>query len=91
MILASGSAGCGAEADANRVASVVLEIILDHNPAHLSVEEIIREVAVESTNVGERCDVSDAIQELARAGLVHRSGSFVFATRAAVRASELGI
>jgi predicted transcriptional regulator len=34
-------------------------------------------------------DAGESVARLARAGLVHRSGDFVWATRAAVRAREL--
>jgi hypothetical protein len=77
--------------DADRTASAVLEIVLDDYPAHFHVEEIIREVAADSTAFGDRSDVADAIRDLVRAGLLHRNGDFVFATRAAVRAAELRI
>lgn len=91
MTPAPVSSGRGMESDANRIASAVLEVVFDDHPAHLSVEEVIREVATDPANVGERCDVADAIRDLAGVGLLHRNGEFVFATRAAVRAAELGI
>jgi hypothetical protein len=77
--------------DLDRTASAVLGVVLDCDPAQMSLEEILREVASDPADAGERCDIADAIQELARAGLVHRSGPFVFASRAAVRASELSV
>jgi hypothetical protein len=91
MIAGSEACGCGIGADPDRIASAVLEVVFDSHPTHLSVEEVIREVATDPANVGERCDVADAIRDLAGVGLLHRSGEFVFATRAAVRAAELGI
>jgi hypothetical protein len=77
--------------DADTTASAVLEIVLDDHPAHFHVEEIIREVVADPTAFGDRSDVDDAVRDLARAGLLHCSGDFVFATRAAVRAAKLGI
>jgi hypothetical protein len=77
--------------DADCTASVVLEIVLDDYPAHFHVEEIIREVAGDPTAFGERNDVSNAIRDLTKIGLIHRHGDFVFATRAAVRSAELRI
>lgn len=73
------------------VASALLETLLDDYPAHFHVEELTRELAADPSAFGERSDVSDAIRELARAGLLHRNGDFVFATRAAVRSAELRI
>jgi hypothetical protein len=67
--------------DTDPTASVVLEIALDDYPAQFHVEEIIRAVAA----------VSNVIRDLVRDGLLHRSGDFVFATRAAVRSAELRI
>lgn len=49
-----------------------------------SVEEIARELQ-------SRLDAEDAVCRLAGAGLVHRLGEFVFPTRAARRADELGM
>ncbi len=83
------SPGCGLE-NADRIASVVMEVVFDHLPAHLSVEEVMRCLGVD-TALCDPIDVRDAIGDLARAGLLHRSGDFVFATRAAVRAAELGL
>jgi hypothetical protein len=82
---------CGMESDADRIASVVMEVVFEHYPAQLSIEEVIRNVAADPASLGNRTDVSDAICDLIRAGLLHRSGDFAFATRAAVRAAELGL
>lgn len=77
--------------DADVIASAVLETLLDDYPAHFHVEELIRELAADLSASSERSDVIDAIRELSRAGLLHRHGDFVFATRPAVRAAELRI
>jgi hypothetical protein len=77
------------ENDADRIASVVLGAVLDNHPAHLSMEEIIRQVADDPRSFSARDDASNAITDLVAAGLFHRNGEFVFATRAAVRAEEL--
>jgi len=79
------------ESDVDRIASTMLDVLLDYHPAHLSAEEVIREVAADPSSFSDRSETDEAIRELVRAGLLHRSGEFVFATRAAVRASELGI
>lgn len=77
--------------ETDQVASALLETVLDDYPAHLHLEELIRELAADPTAFGERSDVTDAIRDLVRAGLLHRQGDFVFATRAAVRSAELRI
>jgi len=49
-------------------------------------------VAELGLEVGDELQAIDAIEALHRAGLIHRtSDGFVFATRAAIRASELRI
>lgn len=50
--------------------------------ASLAVDEIVRER-------GNRVDALDAMDRLHSAGLIHRNGEFVFATRAAVRFSQI--
>ena len=81
----------GIESDDDRIASAVLEVVFDGYPAHMSIEEVVREVATDLTSFGDCDEVRNAIRDLVRAGLLHRSGGFVFATRAVVRAAELMI
>ena len=76
---------------ADNTASAVLETLLIDYQAHFHIEEIIREVAIYPAALGDRNDVADAIRDLGRAGLLHRQGDFVFATRAAVRGAELRV
>jgi hypothetical protein len=71
------------------MAAAVMEVVFEHHPAQLSVEEVVRYLGDPALCDGN--DVRDAIGDLARVGLLHRSSEFVFATRAAVRAAELGI
>lgn len=71
--------------------SVLLEILLEHHPAQLSLDEVVREVVRDPNDAGERDEALNAVRDLVRAGLVHRSGQFVFAARAAVRSQELRI
>jgi len=62
----------------------VLTIMLCGRSWPWSVEELEREIH-------NRGEAVDAVARLAGAGLVHRLGEFVFPTRAARRADELGI
>jgi predicted DNA-binding transcriptional regulator len=65
------------------IESAVLELLVGEGARHWSVEEIAREI-------GSELKVLDAVAGLYRAGLAHQtSDGFVFATRAAIRASEL--
>jgi Fe2+ or Zn2+ uptake regulation protein len=69
--------------------SALLEILLEYHPGQLSLDEIVRELARDPESAAERDDVINAVTALSRAGLVHRSGGFAFASRAAVRLQEL--
>jgi len=75
----------------DRLASTVFGVVLDSYPALMSVEEVVQEVARDPARFGDRDEVGNAIRDLAREGLLHRTGGFVFATRAAVRTRELCI
>jgi hypothetical protein len=61
----------------------VLNLLIDSDHQRpRSVEEIIRER-------GSRIDTLDAIDRLYGTGLIHRIGEFIFATRAAIRFSQI--
>ncbi len=62
----------------------VLDLLLhDRSSGPWAIEELVREI-------GDRVAVEDALARLYGAGLVHRlQEGFVFATRAAVRATQL--
>jgi hypothetical protein len=62
--------------------AVIELLICDRQP--WTIEEIVREVC--ST----RLDAIDAVGRLVGSGLLHRHGEFVFPTRAARRADEIG-
>jgi hypothetical protein len=67
-------------------AGVLLAVLLEHYPAQLSVAELMCEL---DWPYEFRAD--DALARLARAGLIHRRDQFVFASRAAIRAQQLGV
>jgi hypothetical protein len=69
----------------------VLSLLLLAHPAQRSVEEVVCESTDRPDECGARDAILNAIRDLAGAGLVHRHGPFVFATRAAVRLHELGM
>ena len=69
----------------------VFDLLLEHHPALLSVEEVIREMTDRPDEFAVRDTVDNAIRDLVGAGLLHRHGPFVSATRAAVRFDELAI
>jgi hypothetical protein len=68
----------------------VLAILLDAHPALRSTEEVVRELTDRPDEFPERDRIDNAIRDLVGAGLLHRHGAFLFATRAAVRFHELG-
>jgi hypothetical protein len=67
----------------------VLAVLLDAYPAQRSTEEVVRELTDRPDEFAERDRIDNAIRDLVGAGLLHRHGSFLFATRAAVRFDEL--
>ena len=75
------------------VQQAVLGILVHIYPAQRSVEELVREMTADQPpdEFSPRDGVERAIRDLVGAGLAHRHGPFVFATRAAVRADELKI
>ena len=79
--------GTGGE-DAEFECVVLRQALLLH-PSQVTVEELIREVAADPEEFAERDAVERAVRDLARAGLLHRNGEFVFPTRAALRFDEL--
>jgi hypothetical protein len=69
----------------------ILGLLLDVYPAPLTVDEVLREMTDRPDEFGPRDTVDNALRDLAGAGLLHRHGPFVLATRAAVRFDELRI
>ena len=77
--------------DEEQAEQAVLALLLDVHPAQLSIDEVVREMTDEPDEFAPRDRVSNALRDLAAAGLVHRHGAFVFASRAAVRFEDLRI
>jgi hypothetical protein len=64
----------------------MLSLLLDMGSGCIwSVEELVRELGAP------RIEVLDGIASLEGAGLIHRSGEFVFASRAAARFDRLDL
>jgi hypothetical protein len=72
------------ERDNQADGNILLWLTLDHAQRPWSVDEIAREY-------GDRNDATDALSRLYGAGLIHRMGEFVWATRAAIHANEIAI
>ena len=75
----------------DKAQQAVLALLLDVYPAQLALEEFLRELTDRPDEFGARDQVNNAVRDLVAAGLVHRHGQFVFASRAAVRFDELKI
>jgi hypothetical protein len=63
-------------------------LVIDH-PGLWSTTELTRSLIPSSGNGGHATDVEDALEDLYAAGLIHRLGSYVFATRAAHAAEHV--
>ncbi len=68
----------------------VLREVLNYHPGMFTLEELIRELTICSTKLGDRDAIERAVRELVAGGLVHRIGELVFPTRTAVHFSSLG-
>jgi hypothetical protein len=70
-------------------ATAILTFVFELHPAHIHLDEMMKEMARDPANAADRDDVNVALNDLVRVGLLHRQGEFVFASRAAVRGHEL--
>ena len=61
----------------------MLNVLLDHHPGLLSVDEIVRAMTADDESFAARDRIEVALRELVEAGLAHRLGRFVFASHAA--------
>jgi hypothetical protein len=83
--------GATSASDEEKAEQAVLALLLEVHPAHLSLDEVLRELTDRPDDFAPRDRVNNAVRDLVAAGLVHRHGAFVFATRAAVRFEGLRI
>jgi hypothetical protein len=83
--------GAAAHVDEDLAQQAMLAIVRNAHPARRSVGQILREVVGSATGFTERDRINSGIRELVGAGLVHRHGQFVFASRAALRFDELRV
>jgi len=74
--------------DALVEATVLRQVLLLH-PTQVTLEELIRETAADPDAFAERDAIERAVRDLARAGLLHRSGELILPSRAAQRFDEL--
>ncbi|HEX2070811.1 MAG TPA: hypothetical protein VHF90_04080 [Thermoleophilaceae bacterium] len=72
------------EADRGSQAGVLAHLLYLH-PAQLTVEEIVREFANDPDDFEQRDQVERAVDDLVRAGLLHRNGKFAVPALPAVR------
>ena len=79
----------GPDGDDAEVEAAVLRQLLLLHPAQLTLGELIADIAADPEEFAERDAVERAVRDLARAGLVHRSGEFAIPSRAALRFDEL--
>jgi hypothetical protein len=68
--------------DADLVDQAVLALLVNEDVVLWAIEELVREI-------GDPLDVDDSLARLRRAGLIHRVGEFVFASRVARLATAL--
>lgn len=80
----SGRGSCVIAGQERQAEGAILALLLDFQAGSLwSVEELIRQLSAS------RLEVIDGLASLHAAGLVHRIGDYVFATRAASTFDQL--
>jgi len=71
------------------VEATVLRQLLALHPIQLNLDELLREVDADPADFAQRDAVERAVHELVAAGLLHRSGELLLASRAALRFDAL--
>lgn len=71
------------------IESAVLQQVLALHPTVMTIAELAREMGESETPAAGRDAIERAVRDLAGAGLLHSSDSFVLPTRAALRFDEL--
>jgi hypothetical protein len=80
----SGRGSCVMAGEQRRAEGAILALLLNFDAGSLwSVEELIRQLSAS------RLEVIDGLASLHAAGLIHRMGDYVFATRAASTFDQL--
>jgi hypothetical protein len=74
--------------DADVEATVLRQLLVLH-PTQVTVGELVRDIAGDPAEFAQRDAIERAVRDLARAGLLHRSGDFAIPSRAALRFDEL--
>ena len=69
--------------------SAVLQQVLDLYPTQVTYAELLREVAGQFAEFGERDAIERAVRDLVGVGLLHRHDDFIMPSRAALRFNEL--
>ena len=77
----------GPATDDDALARAILDLLTIDHPGMWSMDELDRTLTPSAAPKSARTE--DAIESLYAAGLVHRNGAFVFATRAAHEAQRL--
>lgn len=78
--------------DPDGVARFVLGCLVARHPTLLSIDELVREFAGSSRELhAARLLIDDGVTELLGSGLAHQVDDFVFASQAAMRASQLAV
>jgi hypothetical protein len=67
-----------------------LDLLVHDHPGLWSLAELDRVLKPGGDRDASTCHVEDVVADLYAAGLVHRCGEFVFATRAAAAAERIG-
>lgn len=71
------------------LAAATLVIVVDEHPAHLPLHELTLILCDGTDDWAQQDAVGVALRQLVSDGLVHRQGTFYFATHAADRSEQL--